>query len=72
MKMADLYFDAKYKSGGENEIGILGENFNTMSEKAEKAISGLKSAKNQLQKDIEKKEKLEKMRKEFLSNVPMS
>ena len=55
VKMADLDFDAKYKSGGENEIGILGENFNTMSEKLEKAISDLKSANYHLQKDIEKK-----------------
>ena len=69
VKMADLDFDAKYKSGGENEIGILGENFNTMSEKLEKAISDLKSANYHLQKDIEKKEKLEKMRNDFLGNV---
>ena len=26
-KMADLDFDAKYTSGGSNEIGVLGENF---------------------------------------------
>ena len=69
VKMADLDFDAKYKSGGENEIGILGENFNTMSEKLEKAISDLKSANYHLQKDIEKKEKLEKMRNDYLGNV---
>lgn len=69
VKMADLDFDVKYKSGGENEIGILGENFNTMSEKLEKAISDLKSANYHLQKDIEKKEKLEKMRNDFLGNV---
>lgn len=69
VKMADLDFDAKYKSGGENEIGILGENFNSMSEKLEKAISDLKNANYHLQKDIEKKEKAEKMRSEFLGNV---
>ena len=27
-RMADLDFDAKYTSGGDNEIGVLGENFN--------------------------------------------
>ena len=68
-KMANLDFDAKYVSGGENEIGILGENFNRMSETLEHTISELKSANNQLQQDIEQKEKIEQMRTEFLGNV---
>ena len=67
--MADLDFDAKYTSGGSNEIGELGENFNRMSEKLESTISELKKANNSLQKDIEQKDKLEKMRNEFLGNV---
>lgn len=62
-------FNAKYTSGGENEIGILGSNFNKMSEKLEHAISELKGANNALQEDIEKKEKIEEMRTEFLGNV---
>ena len=41
-KMADLDFDAKYTSGGSNEIGVLGENFNRMSEKLESTISDLR------------------------------
>ena len=68
-KMAELDFDAKYTSGGDNEIGVLGENFNRMSEKLERAISDLKSANNQLLKDIEQKDRLEQMRNEFLGNV---
>ena len=68
-RMADLDFDAKYTSGGSNEIGELGENFNRMSEKLESTISELKKANNSLQKDIEEKDKLEKMRNEFLGNV---
>lgn len=68
-RMADLDFDAKYVSGGENEIGVLGENFNTMSEKLEQAVSELKNANYELQKDIEKKEKIETMRTEFIGNV---
>ena len=67
--MANLNFDAKYTSGGKNEIGVLGENFNKMSEQLEKTISELKTANNQLQHDIEQKEKLEDMRNEFLGNV---
>lgn len=68
-RMANLDFDAKYESGGKDEIGVLGENFNIMSQKLEKAISELKSANNQLQQDIEQKEKIENMRSEFLGNV---
>ena len=67
--MANLNFDAKYTSGGKNEIGVLGENFNKMSDQLEKTISELKTANNQLQQDIEQKEKLENMRNEFLGNV---
>jgi len=68
-KMADLDFDAKYVSGGDNEIGVLGQNFNSMSETLEKTISELKNANNELQKDIAQKEEIEKMRSEFLGNV---
>ena len=68
-RMAELDFDARYVSGGDNEIGVLGENFNRMSEKLEQTISELKSANNRLQQDIEQKAKLEQMRTEFLGNV---
>ena len=68
-KMADLDFEAKYTSGGSNEIGVLGENFNRMSERLEQTISNLKKANYKLQKDIEQKEKRENMRSEFLGNV---
>lgn len=68
-RMANLDFDAKYTRGGENEIGILGESFNTMSRRLEETVSELKRANNQLQKDIEQKEKIEDMRSEFLGNV---
>ena len=68
-RMADLDFDVKYTGGGYNEVDILGENFNVMSEKLEKTISELKTANNELQKDIEKKEKLDQMRAEFIGNV---
>ena len=68
-RMADLDFQAKYTSGGKNEIGVLGENFNIMSEKLEQTVSELKSANYELQKDIEKKEKMETVRAEFIGNV---
>ncbi|MDO4522304.1 MAG: HAMP domain-containing sensor histidine kinase [Eubacteriales bacterium] len=68
-RMANLDFDAKYMSGGKNEIGQLGENFNQMSDTLERVISELKTANNELQMDLEKKVQLDEMRKEFLSNV---
>ena len=68
-RMADLDFDVKYTSGGDNEIGVLGENFNVMSQKLEHTISELKKANYELQKDIEQKQKIEDMRTEFLGNV---
>ena len=68
-EMANLNFDTKYTRGGMDEIGVLGNNFNKMSEKLERTVSELKQANNQLQKDIEQKDKLEKMRNEFLGNV---
>ncbi len=68
-EMANLNFEAKYTRGGEDEIGVLGRNFNRMSAQLEKTISELKRANNQLQKDIQQKEKMEDMRNEFLGNV---
>lgn len=68
-EMANLNFDAKYTSTSEDEIGVLGNNLNRMSGEWEKTISELRTANNELQKDIEKKEQIDEMRKEFLSNV---
>ena len=69
IRMSNLDFNAKYESGGEDEIGVLGQNFNKMSKELEQTISELKTANNELQKDIEKKERIDDMRKVFLSNV---
>lgn len=68
-KMTHLDFEAKYQGKDKNEIGLLGANINKLSESLEKNISELKTANNELQKDIERKEKVDEMRKEFLSNV---
>lgn len=67
--IANLDFEAKYQGHSENEIALLGENMNKLSESLERTISELKTANNELQKDIEKKEKIDEMRKEFLANV---
>ena len=68
-KMSHLNFDVKYKRKDKNEIGVLGNSMNRLSEKLETTISELKSANNELQKDIEQKIQIDEMRKDFLSNV---
>lgn len=68
-RMTHLDFDAKYDGNGAAEIEVLGRNINKLSETLEKTISELKTANNKLQEDIEKKEKIDEMRREFLSNV---
>ncbi|MBQ8857562.1 MAG: HAMP domain-containing protein [Lachnospiraceae bacterium] len=68
-RMTALDFDAKFESKGENEIDLLGEHMNQLSEALEKTISELKTANNELRRDIEQKEKIDEMRKEFLANV---
>ncbi|HIZ08249.1 MAG TPA: two-component sensor histidine kinase [Candidatus Eubacterium avistercoris] len=52
-----------------NEIDQLGLHMNQLSDQLERTISELKTANNELMKDIEKKEQIDEMRKEFLSNV---
>lgn len=68
-RMKKLDFEAKYDGKGKNEIALLGDNINQLSETLEETIRELKTANNELQKDIEKKNKIDEMRKEFLSNV---
>ncbi len=68
-RMKHLDFNAKYTGNDRTEIAILGHNINEMSEALESTISELKTANNQLLKDIEKKDQIDEMRREFLSNV---
>lgn len=68
-RMAGLDFDARYTSGGEDEIGVLGQNFNDMSDKLENAITDLRDANSKLQKELDEKVQIDEMRKVFLSDV---
>ena len=69
-KMSNLDFDSKYENKGRtDEIAVLGKSMNEMSSKLEKTIQELKTANLQLKSDIEQKEKLDKMRQEFIANV---
>lgn len=68
-RMTELDFNAKFSSEIQNEVGVLGHHINQLSEALEKTISELKTANNELKRDIEQKTKIDEMRKEFLSNV---
>lgn len=68
-RMKKLDFSAKYNGKSKTEIAELGDNINELSEILERTISELKTANNELREDIERKEKSEEMRREFLSNV---
>ncbi len=69
--MKKLNFEAKYESNGgyHSEIDALGSNMNELSETLEATIKELKNANVSLKRDIAKKEEIDEMRKEFLSNV---
>jgi len=68
-RMTHLDFEAKYEGRSTKEIALLGRNINELSAALEETISELKTANNELHRDIEKKEKIDEMRREFLSNV---
>lgn len=68
-QMSHLDFDMKVPTGSDDELGRLGNSINELSSKLELTISELKTANNELQKDIEQKVQIDEMRKEFLSHV---
>lgn len=68
-KMSGLDFNARYTSGGQDEIGVLGQNFNDMSDKLEIAITDLRKANTRLQQELDEKVQIDEMRKVFLSDV---
>jgi len=68
-RMIHLDFDAKYQGSSKNEVALLGKNINELSLTLEKTISELKSANNELLRDIQRKNEIDAMRSEFISNV---
>ena len=68
-RMTGLDFDARYEGNTDSEIGLLGNNMNVLSDTIKDNISRLKSANIELKNDNEKREQIDEMRKEFISNV---
>ena len=61
-RMIHLDFDAKYTGKSRTEIAQLGQNINELSYTLEQTISELKSANNELQRDMERTNKIDEMR----------
>ena len=68
-KMSNLDFSHKYVVTDDDEINELGKSINIMSDKLEKTINQLRKTNIELEKDIEKKSKIDEMRKSFISDV---
>lgn len=69
-RMANLDFDAKYVSNKRrNEVDVLGEHMNELSEALEKNILELKQANHDLQADIDLREQRQKSQQTFVANV---
>lgn len=68
-KMSELDFNVKYEDSSRDEINVLGNTMNMLSDKLEATITELKNANSELQRDIKQKDKIDEMRKEFISNV---
>ena len=68
-RMSELDFEARYEGRSQDEIGILGNNMNALSEKLKEAIGELQRANEELQKDIEEKIRIDEARKDFIANV---
>ena len=69
-KMANLDFSHKYTvTDDDDEIDELGKSINLMSDKLEKTINQLRNTNIELERDIEKKAKIDEMRKSFISDV---
>ncbi len=68
-RMKNLDFSARYTGDKKDEIGVLGNNMNELSSQLERTILKLRLANEELSKDLEEKEHVDEMRKDFISSV---
>lgn len=68
-RMSRLDFSKKYTVASGDEVGQLGSSINSLSDQLDRAISELTEANDKLRQDIKHERRLDKMRKEFVSNV---
>lgn len=67
--MADMDFSKKCEYGGNDEIGTLASSINELSDSLNSMLVDLNEKNRRLQEDIEKEQQLDKIRKDFISNV---
>lgn len=68
-RMSKLDFSKKYPVDSDDEVGQLGRSINSLSDQLGQAIKDLQDANDKLREDIERERQIDKMRKEFISNV---
>lgn len=68
-RITNLDFSKRFQVRGDDEINVLGEQINLMSDRLSQNIQMLSHANVALQNDLSQKERVEKMRKEFLQNA---
>lgn len=67
--VARLDFSKKYTGTDSDELGELGHSINQMSDYLAAAIRDMREINGQLQKEIEEKQRIDDMRREFIINV---
>jgi len=68
-KIINFEFGDKISVKSKNEIGVLSQNINQLSERLEEYIKELQNTNEKLENDLEKEKKLEIVRKEFIAGV---
>ena len=68
-KIANLDFSSRSEIDRNDEIGTLSHNINKVSDSLDKALTELREKNAQLEEDIEKERRLEKMRQDFVSSA---
>lgn len=68
-KMSSLDFSDKHEESFVKEIDELGQSLNNLSDILNISLQELQTANKQLEKDMNQKEQIDEMRKEFISNI---
>ncbi|WP_144937249.1 ATP-binding protein [Paenibacillus sp. 32O-W] len=69
LRMARLDFSVKSPIRSQDEFGSLSDSLNGLSEKLDTTLQELHQANRQLREDMEHKQRIEQMQKEFVSNA---
>lgn len=68
-RMSQLDFSERLAVSSEDEIGQLAESINTLSEQLELKINQLSVANSQLKRELARKDRIDAMRRQFISDV---